>query len=245
MKILFNGCSFTYGDGFLDHEREHLNYPGLLANELSAQAINIAYPGSSNLEIFLRTIRSTQNEYFDLVVIQWSGLRRHWFEPCLGYSYRTADVVKNDWTHGCYINKKKQVEFNNHLTMMSGDYKELLDIGCFCQSLIDRFDDKIIFVDGLLNLPSDLFLPIETNDMFSYFNKFTKQILEFDSKPDDDIKKYHHQLFNTFHSTKNNWANIGSPWNKNVTDLATLGHHPGPRSHKWMADIILDKIKST
>ncbi len=242
MKIICNGCSLTYGDGFLDHEREILSYPGLLAKRLPAEVTNIAYPGSSNLEIFLRTVRETQHKHFDLVIVQWTQLRRYWFEPCLGYIYQTAREVKSDWMHGCYISKKKQIEFNDQLIMLSSDYKSLLDLACFCQSLMDRLGDKVVFVDGLVNLSSDLFFSVGNDDMRSYFGNFAKQVLEFDDKPDSDIKEYHHRLVDLLDPTLDHWVNLGNSWKKNISDTATLGHHPGPKSHKWLSDIIISHI---
>ena len=240
MKILCNGCSFTYGAGFFDHERSILAYPGLLAKDLDADVINVAVPGSSNLEIFLRTILESTTELFDLVVVQWTELRRHWFEPCLGYEYRTASVVESDWTHGLYLSEKDRVKLNDQLIMLSGDYKALLDLACFSQILKDRFGQRLILINGLIPITDDLYTP-GVNDMASHFSDFTKSVLEFDSKPDSDIKKYHDRLIRAFAPTLDRWVNISNSWRQNIVDHATQGHHPGPLSHRWLADIVLEK----
>ena len=45
MKILCNGCSCTYGDGFLGHERLDKVWPTILGNRLDATVTNIALNG--------------------------------------------------------------------------------------------------------------------------------------------------------------------------------------------------------
>jgi hypothetical protein len=244
MKILVNGCSFTYGDGFLDHERESLSYSGSLAKDLSAEVVNVAVPGSSNLEILLRTLRTTQFQSFDLIVVQWTELRRYWFEPCLGYQYRTASPVDADWAHGIHLTKKQRQNFKDQLSMLTGDYKALLDLAYFCQILMQYFSNKVIFLNGLLPITTDLISPLPTgnHDMHTHFSDFTKSVLEFDNKSDDDIKKYHAQIVQAFHPSLNNWANIDNSWKKNIVDHATDGHHPGPKSHRWAADQIIGRV---
>jgi hypothetical protein len=244
MKILCNGCSFTYGHGFLDHERGLLSYPGLLAKDLSAEVVNVAVPGSSNLEILLRTLRTTQDQSFDLIVVQWTELRRHWFEPCLGYQYRTASPVDTKWTHGIHLTKKQRQNLKDQLSMLTGDYKTLLDLAYFCQILMQYFANKVIFLNGLLPITTDLIsaLPTENHNMHTHFSDFTKSVLEFDDKPDTDIKKYHTQLVQAFFPSLDNWANIDNSWQKNIVDIATEGHHPGPKSHRWAANQIISQV---
>jgi hypothetical protein len=244
MKILVNGCSFTYGDGFLDHERDSISYSGLLAKDLSAEVVNVAIPGSSNLEILLRTLQTTQFQSFDLIVVQWTELQRYWFEPCLGWHYRTATQVDTEWTHGIHLTKKQRKNLRDQLSMLTGDHKALLDLAYFCQILIQYFSNKVIFLNGLLPITTDLFcpLPTENYNMYTYFSDFTKSVLEFNDKPDDDIKKYHTQLVQAFQPSLGNWANIDNSWKKNIVDVATEGHHPGPKSHRWAADQIISRV---
>lgn len=86
--IVFNGCSFTYGDelkgsrhpdGFeYDTHAEH-TYAHKLAYMLSgSEYLNLAQNGSSNDKIFRRTMLYllTTNEPIDLLVVQWSTFGR-------------------------------------------------------------------------------------------------------------------------------------------------------------------------
>ncbi|MFW9829826.1 MAG: hypothetical protein ACFFEY_19820 [Candidatus Thorarchaeota archaeon] len=75
MHILFNGCSYTYGDELLGRERNR--FSTLVSNELNATHDNISECGRGN-----DAIARTTMEWFnagntcDLAIIQWSVLSR-------------------------------------------------------------------------------------------------------------------------------------------------------------------------
>ena len=242
MNILCDGCSFTYGAGFLDHERESKIWPGLLANEINGNVTNISFPGSSNHEIFVRTLRELQNKHYDLVILQWSELRRHWFHPGLDRFYICAGDTKDfttDWSNkDIYIKSKARKVFYDTLTMLTGDYRASLDLATYCQTLknLQSSGQKIIFVNGLLPWGSDLiYPPSTTSDLEKYFSQFIKDMLEFIDRDDDEILKYYYKLHYAIKPTLSNWVNVDNSWQDNCIDTATLGHHPGPKSHKWLA----------
>ena len=89
LKILANGCSYTFGAGFSRKERESVIYPVLVGQHFDAEVNNVGWPASSNLEIFLRTLREMQSTHYDLIIVQWTTLQRHWFEPELNQRYMT------------------------------------------------------------------------------------------------------------------------------------------------------------
>jgi hypothetical protein len=250
MKILCNGCSFTYGDGFLESERESKIWPTLLGKKLQADVTNIAANGSSNLEIFLRTLRELDKNNYDLVIVQWSALRRYWFRPGINQLYTVAgtpeEVSVKDWfkdwsTKDMYINSLDQKKFHNTLFMLTGDYHSSRDIATYCQTLIkiQQPGQKIIFVNGLLPWTQELiFPPTEPFDMANHFSTFTKQMLEFNDFDDDHIRKHYYKLHQEIVASLPNWVNLDDPWRCNLVDTATLGHHPGPESHRWVSDKI-------
>jgi hypothetical protein len=213
MRLLCNGCSFTYGAGFLDHERNDLSYPGLLSADLSAEVTNLAISGSSNNEIFLRTLREILISDYDLVIVQWTELRRQWFEPCLGCIYKTAQEINSDWTAGLYVPEKDLKKFRDTTVMMTGDYRALIDLFTFCQTLVRLLDDRVVFINGLAEISPSLMSPLG-NDIDRSLDDLSKKILEFDDKPDDDIRKYHQDLKNLIDPTLPYWANINDSWKK-------------------------------
>lgn len=249
MKILCNGCSNTYGAGFLDHERNDKIWPTIIGKQLDAQVTNIAYPGKSNLEIFLSTLRAMDGADYDLVVVQWTTLRRHWFEPGLNRYYITAGDTsdfKEDWQHkDIFIKKSKRKEFFDIITVLTGDYRAILDLVLFCQTLIKlaKSHQKILFVNNRLDWTPELIYPPQRPfDMEKVFSKFTKDMLEFETLDDDEIMLWFDSLNSQIVSTLPHWINITDPWKNHLIDTATLGHHAGPLSHLWLANQILQHL---
>ena len=253
MKILCNGCSFTYGSGFLDHERQEKTWPALLGKKFgeNVHVKNIAYPGSSNLEIFLRTLREVQTNKYDLVAIQWSELRRHWFEPGIDRYYMCAGNpgdFESHWRHkNIYLTKKQRKEFYNTLTMLTGDYKCIVDLATFCQTLIQLKLPKqqLIFINGLLPWTQDIANPLSPGmDLYKNFSDFSRDLLEFNDHDDSSIIKNHSVLYQSLTPTLKYWVNFADSWWSNIVDVATEGHHPGPKSHEWLTNRVFSHLQN-
>ena len=73
MKIAFNGCSFTRGDGFPIVERDTSLYYGQVAKHLGCEFDNNAKGGYSNLRIFHSVYEDIASEKYDTVFVQWSA----------------------------------------------------------------------------------------------------------------------------------------------------------------------------
>jgi hypothetical protein len=245
MKILCNGCSVTYGTGFSAEERQDKIWPSILGNRLGATSVtNVAWPGSSNHEIFLRTLRALDQTNYDMIVVQWSALQRHWFEPGLDRYYICAGNSNDfleDWQYNdIYLSKSQRKNFYDTLTMLTGDYRASLDVALFCKTLISlRPNTQILFVNGLLPWTKEIIFPPKSPfDINKTFSNFTKDMLEVDTLGDHEILKWFYKLHNEIAPTIKNWVNIDNSWKKNMIDVATEGHHPGPKSHIWLADQI-------
>ena len=72
MKICFNGCSFTVGEGFPLGERINYIYTNLLAKKFRVEQQNIAIGGSSNHTIFMRSV--LQNKFLEVDQTKWVNL---------------------------------------------------------------------------------------------------------------------------------------------------------------------------
>ena len=254
MKILVNGCSFSFGHGMSPEQKISSSWPNLLARELDSHCENISFPGSSNLEIFLRTLKKINETKYDLIIIQWSALRRHWFEPGIDRFYICAgnpDDHKENWifeNQNIYIDKKQRKKFSDMLTMLSGDYRDLLDLCCFMstlQNLCSQVGTKILYLNGLLPWTPDLLVSMADLDMSKNMSPFTKSMLEFDFKDDDEIRFYHENLRKKIAPTEKYWINMFDSWSKfYYVDTGDLGHHPGPKSHSLIAEKVISKLTS-
>tara|TARA_E500000318_G_scaffold45315_2_gene42798 strand:+ start:2344 stop:3039 length:696 start_codon:yes stop_codon:yes gene_type:complete len=68
--ILFNGCSWTYGDELENNVEE--GYPNLVAQKLGLPFVNLARNGASNDYIYHTSLEYLLNNKVDLAIIQWT-----------------------------------------------------------------------------------------------------------------------------------------------------------------------------
>ena len=244
MRILVNGCSFTRGLGFdLEHQAPEI-WPNLLSQRTSCPVTNIAKSGASNLEIFLSTLREIQEREYDLVIVQWSELRRTWLEPGLDRRYvcatppRNFHTIKEDWQHhDIHLSVKQRQAFEETLIMLSGDYRACHDLITYCATL-HCINPNVIFVNGLVPWTLDLASLDNPADLASSMSSFTRGMLEFDYKSDDEIRHWWKQLHDRVLPILPLWVNPFESWFDNQIDLAPAGHHPGPLGHQWIFDKI-------
>jgi hypothetical protein len=245
MKILCNGCSFTYGGQLPEDRRITAAWPGQLAEIIDNSDVdNIAFSGSSNLEIFLRTLRQIQQQHYDLIIVQWSMFRRHWFEPNLDRLYLCSGAPEaglQDWSSNTiYLSASERKKFYNTLTMLTGDYRESIDVITFCNTLksLMKSGQHVVFVNGLVPWGKDLIQLDDPTDLYKSMSEFTKDMLEFDFKDDQEIRKYYQELNNKLLPLQDDWINMTNSWSKNMIDFATDNCHPGEKSHRWLAEQI-------
>jgi|TARA_B100000035_G_C21006598_1_gene557578 hypothetical protein len=97
-KILFNGCSFTYGHGLKEDEGA---YPYWVGNDLDAEVINVGMPAASNDHIFRTTMTNLwQHKDITDLVVMWSDWNRvEFINTDVGqgsYSFQRANL----WNKG-------------------------------------------------------------------------------------------------------------------------------------------------
>jgi hypothetical protein len=242
IKTCFNGCSFTFGIGFSDLEREKYVYNFLLADQHNWNSTNIAQPGSSNHNIFLRSAEAIQQKLYDVVFTQWSGLNRIWLSPGPETYYFVNDEKNPDYTYrDIYINSKNKKTLNELLLMLNHDYQNIINLITYCtilEQLGQANSTKVIFINGLVPWQDDLIQPL-TDDLSKSLSSYSKSILDFDNRSDTEIFKYFSILQKKFSVlNKNIWVNLFNSFQSCVVDIAPAGHHPGINSHQWMADQI-------
>tara|TARA_B100001250_G_C19503770_1_gene658601 strand:+ start:116 stop:664 length:549 start_codon:yes stop_codon:yes gene_type:complete len=87
MKIYFDGCSFTYGNGLKDKLRTR--YSQLVCNHYGAEEYNIARGGGSNHRIARNLLSADLSEY-DMVVLQMTKRQRT--EYCDGGDWKRVGL---------------------------------------------------------------------------------------------------------------------------------------------------------
>jgi len=95
-KILFHGCSITWGDELEDRENER--YSKLICNNFGIDENNIALCGNSNDRIVREAIEYLEKEKVDIVVLQFTvHSRMEWFDR-QGFLHRFTPQLTS--THG-------------------------------------------------------------------------------------------------------------------------------------------------
>jgi hypothetical protein len=247
IKSCFNGCSFTWGEGFDSNERDLYVYDRLVTRKLKWDHDNIAQKGSSNYQIFMRSADAVQSGDYDIVFTQWSGLNRIWLSPGPDTFYFTHDEKYPDYRYrDVYIDAGTKKTLNSLLLILNHDYCNILDLIGYCsilESLGKNTNTKIIFINGLVPWQSDLITPLG-RDLGNSLSEYTKSILDFDNRSDNEITKYFSVLQEKMSLlNQRSWVNLFDSFQHNSVDVATEGHHPGPASHAWMADKIVNYLK--
>ena len=96
MKILFHGCSITWGDELEDRENER--YSKLVSDKFDTKENNIALCGNSNDRIVRETIEYLKTSKVDVVVMQFTvHSRMEWFDK-QGFPHKFTPQLTT--THG-------------------------------------------------------------------------------------------------------------------------------------------------
>lgn len=249
MNVCFNGCSFTVGEGFPESLREYYIYDRLLEQKFKFNRTNIAKGGSSNYTIFMRSADAILSGKYNCVITQWSALNRIWLSPGPDSDFFVNDTRNPDFRYReIYLNAAQKKTFTSTLLMLNHDYQNIFDLIDYCNILISlsKFTNTLcIFVNGLVPWESDLSIQLDDHTNFDKnLSMYTKNILDFDHRDDNEIYKFFTKLQHKFSKLdESKWVNIFNSFYKNSTDKGPQGHHPGPKSHSWMADQIDEYLR--
>ena len=123
----------------------------------------------------------------------------------------------------------------------NGEYQNIIDLVQYTKilsQLAKTSQTKLVFINGLVPWKNDLIK--DTGDNLSLsLSDFSKSLLDFDNRDDNEIIKFFFQLQNCVKQLDQSlWVNPWNSWFDNIQDFGPLGHHPGPKSHQWMADLV-------
>jgi hypothetical protein len=257
-RILFVGCSFTADSGFTESNIVRYHWPWLASNHFDCYYYNAGIGGSSNDEIFHRTVELTADQPYDLVVIMWSSLGRKWVyfsEPNiddftiihpgpLGLNHNSS-AVKN--FHKLYL-----AYFNNQYVSL---YNWLNQIICL-QHYFKHKKQSYVFIKGFSNLIHDFDnvsyigatgtsgIKGESKNGFVDISESLKKILDFDNNPDyrilnkiQKIKKLIQQI------DLDNCIDFKNfDFRSSKIDLADDNAHPGIKTNRLMSSKLIEHI---
>lgn len=240
--VCWNGCSLTVGEGFPENLRSTYIYDHLVSRRFLFDSTNQAQSGSSNHKIFMRSAEAIISNKYDLVFVQWSGLNRLWLYPGPDCEFFVNDKKYPDFKYrDIYIDKTTLSLTKNIILLLNHDYQnivELVDYCCILEKLaLSR--TRVIFINGLLPWTDDLMAPINELNFNQSLSDYTKNILDFDHRSDQEIELFLNRLKTKFSQLNLKlWVNLFDSFRNNSSDRGPEGHHPGINSHQWMADQI-------
>lgn len=252
MKLVVNGCSWTYGHGLkpnndtlewdnnnIDHCNYALtnNWAAILANKFNLEYKNLSVPGGSNDRIVRTTLSYfLQNDYKNtIVVIGWTEPNRRELH-IMDYPVIDKSVDSNTRWHRILINTPDtnvidNNEWNTNLMRFIPDTVDSLT----------RFSRQIILLSNFLkkrNIPYVFFNAVAA-PFDSYETIVGELYKEYSIKPVLDCVNW-----SEFVSYKNNTDNIGWRLCKNNYEFLPC-YHPTIKGHQLIANMLEEKMMST
>jgi hypothetical protein len=238
-KILFVGCSFTADSGFDNNNLIKYHWPSLVSEHFDCYYYNAGIRGSSNEEIFYRTIEITANQSFDLVVIMWSNLGRKWAY----FSAPNVDnfTIINPGPFGLNANSTEVESFHKlYVSYFNNEYvalKQWLDQIICLQGYFKHKKQLYVFLKGFDNLICDFDNVRMSVHGFEHMSDSVKRILNFDNNPDHYIFNKIEHIQQLIHQVDtDNWIDFKNfSFFKSQVDLADDLIHPGKLSNQTVS----------
>lgn len=242
-NVCWNGCSITVGEGFPILLRDQYIYDRLISKQFEFNSTNIAVCGSSNIEIFKRSAQAILENKYNIVFTQWSALNRIWLYPGPDCVFSLNDQRYPDFKYRyIHIDSKTKTKVKNTLLMLNHDYHNILDLITYCcilECMANASGTRAIFINGIVPWTRDLSCDLSVVDIAAQLSDYTKSILDFNNRDDQEIVVFVKKLQNNFKKINQDlWVNIFDSMHDNVVDIGPEGHHPGILSHQLMADQI-------
>jgi len=261
-KLVFTGCSFTAGNGWVDAplEKSQLieckDRPELWVNLCHDQLgqlndlelVNLGVGGSSNTEIFETTVQaiSDHTNNIDTVFCQWTSMPRYkfstglelWFtSESIEYGGRSREDVH--LSDGTVWTRKYLDDLLNRLNVLHHLHGEILKVVKYTnilKKLSSNYNIKIYFINGLCPWDKNYFVRLD-NFLPEDLTPFTKtEILNIESRSDNDISKLYKVIHDDYayqgEINPVDWINLYSPMSKNKVDTNYDNQHPGVKSNQ-------------
>lgn len=246
-KFTFIGCSITKGVGLPKEDLDENNYTNIVGKYFNAEITNLSISGNSNYNIFMSGLNELLYNRPDTLLIQWSGLHRHWMHPNLDLSFGIGamDAINELNYLDTVFSKKDLQKFVKQFLLLNHDYHNILALLNYCKILetVAHTQTKIIFINGLLPWTKEIQFLQAMGNPAKNFSEYTKNLLSIDKLPDQDIEFFFNKIHNGLSQIdKNNWINMFRSILTLAEDVGTDNLHPGPNTHAKIAQMIINHI---
>jgi lysophospholipase L1-like esterase len=246
-KFTFIGCSITKGVGLPNEDLDENNYTNIVGNYFNAEIINLSKGGNSNYNIFIDGVNQLLYNKPDVLLLQWSGLQRHWLYPNLDVKFLIVNgALASDLNYlDTVFSKKVLQKFTEQFLLLNHDYHNILALLNYCKILETIAGDqtRLIFINGLLPWTKEIQYKQAVTNPAKNFSEYTKNLLSINMLPDEDIELFFNKIHNGLTQiNKNKWINMFQSIPLLLEDLGTDNSHPGPETHAKIAQMIINHI---
>jgi hypothetical protein len=248
--IGFVGGSVPAGVGYLEGKESLSIYPNRVQSH-GYNTINLGKAGANNSEIFLTSLRLILESTCNIVVVEWNSFYRFRFhmspETMLYIGTRTVSPP-DGYAHCQPLSKSDLNNFQRLLILTNHEYHNILQLLEYCwilESTARLNNTKLVMLNGYTPWTSDLFdAYTDDTDLAQALGDFAKEILDFDNRNDEEILALLRPLHDNFaRLDKDIWVNTFDQFNNFTVDSAPLdSKHPGPNSHKKIADMVMTHL---
>ena len=243
MKFTFTGCSFTVGEGLALEKADRDNYCNRVGEHYLAGVTNLGQKGNSNYNIFMSAINEIQNNKPDMLFVQWSGLNRQWLYTGPDTHLVVSAAPQSDYVYRDLKLSKSQLQFfANQYQLLNHDFKNILSVVNY-SNILSKLGN-VTFINGLLPWHNDLADLNSLSNPAERFSKYTKNILDFDTRSNGELTTLFLELYKHIQTLNPElWVNMFDSMYSNIIDIGTDDRHPGPNSHTQYAEMIIKYLE--
>ena len=144
---------------------------------------------------------------------------------------------------GLSISQKQRQTLRDLIKILNHDFHnilQLIDYCCILEIMSKQIGCEVYFINGLVPWTNELAQDSITEDLITQLSPYTKEILDFDLRNDQEIHDLISILQRKFKLLpKHLWINLFDSMDLRRVDLAPLDRHPGIKSHEDIAAQII------
>jgi|694.fasta_scaffold06750_24 hypothetical protein len=244
----FVGCSFTTGEGLEFEKDDPGNYTNLVAAHFNTQSNNLALRGNTNYNIFITALNQLLYSTADKLFVQWTSLNRLWLYPGPDTTISLSHTIVDDYKYrDLFFSKKDLQKVTDIYHLLNHDYHNLLELINYSKILesVAKEKTQLVFINGLVPWTKEINDMSTVTDYSTKLSKYSKEILEFDGRDDQELDKFFIELNYKINRLQHNqWVNIFESLSELQVDVGNDNQHPGPSSHKLYATNIINYLNN-
>ena len=266
-KLVFAGCSFTAGHGWIpgtqlackDSPHLWVNLCHQNINKFqNLDLINVGQGGASNTQIFENAIEeiSKYQNNIDTMIVQWTAMPRYCWN--VGFElWDTSESMNNDHgrhdhtlSNGTVYTQNYITDIRNRLLATHHLHWEILKLLRYANILSTacaNYGIHCFFVNGICPWDKEYFTRMH-NVVPESYTPFTKEeILDIKHRSDQDIFELYtrmHDAYDQYPVQQKLWMNLYNPFHYNRVDFNYDNQHPGSKSNQIFCQIVKEFIEA-